>query len=202
MLLQIFWVLNVLVIGAVATLAVQHYLAHKHQSESPEKPKANVPALPPELKEQLIKESQEKFQAALNHLVEGLQKDLETTAADLNKQLTSGGIETIGEELKRYREELSALHQQANSAVGDYQKEITEYQAELRQTLATEAENERSFIRQQLDAKLSDAVVAFLLETLQHNVDLGAQGPYLTAMLEEHKADLLQEITGESKAAK
>jgi len=41
-------------------------------------------------------------------------------------------------------------------------------------------------------------VASFLTETLQHNVDLGAQSAYLTAMLEEHKADFAKEVADES----
>ena len=48
----------------------------------------------------------------------------------------------------------------------------------------------------QLDTKIADGIASFLVETLQHNVDLGAQTAYLTAQLEEHKADLIREIAG------
>jgi hypothetical protein len=46
-----------------------------------------------------------------------------------------------------------------------------------------------------MDTKLADAVGSFLVETLQHNIDLGAQTAYLTAQLEEHKAELVKGVS-------
>jgi hypothetical protein len=48
-----------------------------------------------------------------------------------------------------------------------------------------------------MDTKLADAVTSFLMETLQHNVDLGAQSAYLTAMLDEHKDELVKGVKHE-----
>jgi hypothetical protein len=45
---------------------------------------------------------------------------------------------------------------------------------------------------------LADAVASFLIETMQHNVDLGAQSTYLTTMLEEHKTELTKGIIDEA----
>ena len=53
---------------------------------------------------------------------------------------------------------------------------------------------------QQIDTRLAEAVTSFLIETLQHNVDLGAQSAYLTAQLEEHKADFIKEVADETPA--
>ena len=58
---------------------------------------------------------------------------------------------------------------------------------------------EKQRLLQQIDTKLADAVASFLMETLQHNVDLGAQSAYLTAMLEEHKTDFAKELSDESR---
>jgi hypothetical protein len=41
-------------------------------------------------------------------------------------------------------------------------------------------------------------VVSFLIETLQHDIDLGAQSAYLTKVLEEHKDDFKQGVSSES----
>jgi hypothetical protein len=55
-------------------------------------------------------------------------------------------------------------------------------------------EKKRAFLAAQLEEKLSDAVSSFLLEALQHSVDLGAQAQYLTTVLEEHKAELIEGV--------
>ena len=49
----------------------------------------------------------------------------------------------------------------------------------------------------QIDTKLADAVTSFLVETLGHNVDLGAQSDYLISVLDEHKAEFTKRVTDE-----
>jgi hypothetical protein len=41
---------------------------------------------------------------------------------------------------------------------------------------------------------LGDAVASFLIDTLQHEVDLGAQTNYLIKTLDEHKDELKKEV--------
>jgi len=71
-------------------------------------------------------------------------------------------------------------------------------QAELEAKLKEEIAAEKKQLVQQLDTKLSDAVASFLLETMQHEVDLGSQSAYLTKMLDEHKAELIKELMDEA----
>jgi F0F1-type ATP synthase membrane subunit b/b' len=130
-----------------------------------------------------------------------LQHDLDSTAAQLNKHLEKLGAKIIEDETERYHTTLELLRKQAettiNSAQSDVsqhqteiQQHLTEYQAKLEAELSEKMNAEHDRLTQQIDTKLADAVTSFLLETLQHNVDLGAQGSYLTAMLEEHKDEL------------
>ena len=62
---------------------------------------------------------------------------------------------------------------------------------------AAELEAQKAQLIAQIDTKLADSVVAFLVETLQHDVDLGAQTQYLTKMLDEHKADFSGKVKDE-----
>jgi F0F1-type ATP synthase membrane subunit b/b' len=117
--------------------------------------------------------------------------------------------ETIHSETQRYHASLNTLRNQAETTIGGAQTEIAKHQTELETKLAElKAELEPKLVKeiaaeklhliQQIDTKLADAVASFLVETLQHNVDLGAQSAYLTAMLDEHKAELVKEITDEA----
>jgi hypothetical protein len=63
--------------------------------------------------------------------------------------------------------------------------------------MVEEVAAERQALIQQMETKLADGVASFLTETLQHNVDLGAQTAYLTAMLEEHKDELTKGLKDE-----
>ena len=77
------------------------------------------------------------------------------------------------------------------------QAKLTKQQDDLETKLNQEIASEKQVLIQQMESKLSDAIATFLNETLRHNVDLGAQGDYLTAMLEEHKAELVKDISNE-----
>ena len=111
--------------------------------------------------------------------------------------------------MQRYRALIDELRKQSETTAVGGQSKLAEHQAELsarldeRQIeleakLSDEMIAEKQRLTQQVDTKLADAVASFLIETLQHNVDLGAQSAYLTAMLEEHKAELTKGIVDEA----
>ncbi|HET8883889.1 MAG TPA: hypothetical protein VFM68_00255 [Candidatus Saccharimonadales bacterium] len=212
-LLQLFLLANVFLIGVLTALAVRHAYAHfrpptQHESDKPH-PTPQRMNLPPAVKERLLRSSQANFEAILNRSASELQHDLKATSIQLNRQLEKLGAEIVSDEMKRYRESLDKLRQQAEATLGGAQTEIANHQAELKVKLAerqTELEAkltedmtaEQQRLVAQIDTKLADAVASFLTETLQHNVDLGAQSAYLTAMLEEHKAELTKGVTDET----
>lgn len=75
---------------------------------------------------------------------------------------------------------------------------LDERKMQLIDKLDVEFIAERDRLHTQIDTKLGDAVATFLTETLQHNVDLGAQTEYLGNMLEQHKSELKAAANGES----
>jgi hypothetical protein len=225
--LQIFLGLNFCAIGALVTLAVQHGIAHYHTKANPNTNKADkagkadhstfdtagdqeaASPLPQSMRDKLLKESQSNFQTVLDQSADGLHHDLQATNQQLNRLLQRLGTEIVGNEMERYRLDLEAIRKEAEKAVESAQMNIEEHQSDLKTKLAEEirvekeamvqkllAEKQR--IVQQLDTKIADAVASFLVETLQHNVDLGAQTAYLTAQLEEHKAELIREVAGDA----
>lgn len=202
--LQVFLYINVFVIGALTSTAIRHAIEHyKDHHKPPESGKPSAPKSPEvrlsaASREHLLQESQDKFQAALDTSAAQLQHDLEGTAEKMNKLVEQLGTVVVGNELEHYRAELIKLRKQAEVSLGKVSEEVSAHQAELKAQLAKEIETEKQMLTQQIDTKLADAVASFLLETLQHNVDLGAQKSYLTAMLDEHKADFKQEVTDES----
>lgn len=211
--LQIFLIFNVFMIGVFAAVALRHAYAHfrphTHEEEKPKPHAAPRVQLPPAVRERLLRSAQANFEAILNRSAAELQHDLKATSIQLNRQLEKLGSDIIANEMKQYRTALDHLRAQAEASMTGAQAEIIAYQADLKakldQSQATQegklaeqlaAEQER--LIQQIDTKLADAVASFLTETLQHNVDLGAQSPYLTAMLEEHKAELTKGVKNEA----
>jgi DNA repair exonuclease SbcCD ATPase subunit len=116
------------------------------------------------------------------------QADLEADLARRESELLTA-LKTRETELAQHQADLESeltSRQQAHAA-----KQI-ELEARLEQEMATR----RDAYVKQLDAKLSDSVIAFLSEALGQQVDLGAQTTYLTSVLEQHKDELKQGIEG------
>ena len=211
--LQIFLLINILLIGALATVAIQHALAHfrphSHDLEKPHAAAQQPPQLPPAVKARLLAAAEHRFQTALEHSADQLERNLQTTTSQLNKQLEKLGSEIINDEMKRYRTSLDELRARTEISIGSAQTEIAQHQDDLKQKLAEhqaqleaklteDVAAEKQRLIQQMDTKLADAVASFLLETLPHNVDLGAQSAYLTAMLDEHKAEITKGVVDEA----
>lgn len=209
--LQIFLLLNVFVMGALVTIAFRHAYAHYRPEKHAEKPR--LPAqgvhLPPALRAQLLEASQAKFQTILDRSGAELQHDLQTTAAQLNKHLEKLGTDIVSDEMERYRKNLDTLRSQAETTILgaqadiethqlDLKAKLAEHQATLETKLVEDMAAQQQQLIAQIDTKLADAVASFLVETLGHNVDLGAQTSYLTALLDQHKEDFKREIADEA----
>lgn len=206
--LQILLIINVFIMGSLVTIAVRHAYAHfRPEAHEPEKPHQSVQPvrLPADVKERLLKVAQANFQTILDRSAAELQRDLKTTTSQLNKHLEKLGTDIISDEMNRYHNDLEQLRKQAENTIVSAQSDITEHQTELKAKLAerqTELEAqlvenmkaEQQQITKDIDTKLADAMASFLLETLQHNIDLGAQGTYLIATLEDHKTEFNKAI--------
>lgn len=199
--LQIFLFANIFIIGALTALALQyayaHFRPHQHKDEKPRAATQSV-HLPPAMREHLLEQSKINFQAVLNRSANELGHDLQATTAQLNKELEKLGDQIIKDETQRYHANLDQLRTAAEKTISGAQEEIAGHQTDLKAKLAEEMAAEKQRLIQQIDTKLADAVMSFLMETLQHNVDLGAQSAYLTSMLEEHKAELTKGISDEA----
>ena len=193
--LQIFLFADVFIIGLLVPYIFRHANAHLNRDKA-ESTETNQPQLSPAAKERLLKASEDQFQKALNHSVDVLQHDLEASAGQINSLVTRFAGVIVGDEMERYRSELAKLSQQAATDMSSVKHAISSHQAEIEAAYKKELELEKERLLKQIDTKLGDAVGSFLIETLQHNVDLGNQAEYLVGMLEEHKADFTKEVAG------
>jgi F0F1-type ATP synthase membrane subunit b/b' len=193
--LETFLFIQVFILGALATVAVRYARTHFGLAKlEHEKPHPSNEAIPAALKQRLLKESEDKFESALNHAVSRLHHDLDASATQINQLVNNLATEIVAGEMERYRQELGRLHDQANTAMSSIGTEVAKHETELKTKMAQEIEVEKQRMIKQIDTKLADAVGSFLSETLSHNVDLGNQSAYLVAMLEEHKADFIKEV--------
>ena len=210
--LQIFLLIDVFIMGLIAAAAIRHAYAHfKPQTHKDPKTLNQNQAvhIPPEIKENLIHKSEAHFQNALNHSINELDHDLKNTIYKLNNQLEKFGNEIIIGGLSHYRTKLDQFCKQLEISMEKNQAEIAKHQSEINEKLAEQQsvlekelaeniKNQQQIMIQNINTKLSDAVATFLIETMQHNIDLGAQTNYLTKMLEEHKSEFIKEINNEN----
>jgi hypothetical protein len=199
--LQAFLYFNVFLIGVLVVLAVQHAYAHfkPHEHDAEHRhPQAEGGHLPPTVRQQLLEDAQKDFERVLKRSATELQTDLASSSEHITKQVDTFSNEVIKQELTNYRAKIAELEKQTETVVNGMHQEITSHQEDLKAKLTESVEAEKQRLVQQIDTKLGDAVASFLSETLQHNVDLGAQAPYLVSVLEEHKAELAKEVAGEA----
>lgn len=216
-LLELFLVTNAFLIGIVLTLAVQSGRAHQNAKKTVAKPAPNTP-IPSAVRERLIKQAESNFQGIVNRSALQLQNDLGSTGTQLNKLLEKFGSEVLDDEMRMFRQNVAEIRANTQGALAGAQNQIAEQEKTILEALAKrqadmdarlsqrqvelEAELDKNFEAQQaavtnkLNEKMNDAVLAFLLETLGHEVDLGAQADYLVATLEANKAALLESAVG------
>lgn len=200
--LVIFLLVDVFLIGVFAPLAVRHARAHfwhKKQgaTNTPHMPMQNG-HLPPSVREHLLEEAQRNFQHVLNTSAKELQQDLAGTADEIHKLVQKMGTEAVASELQNYRARLAELQQKTEADMAGMRETITAHQAELKAKLEADMAAEKERLLGQIDTKLADAVTSFLLDTLQHEVDLGAQQAYLVKMLDEHKDEFARGVKDEA----
>ena len=197
--LQIFLLVNVFLIGVGVAVGARHALAHfrPHPEEKKVRDAERTVRLSAQTRAQLIKEAEDTYRGVLTKTTNALVGDLEQTAAKLNKDLGELGSKIVTDKLTRFNATLEEIHattaQTSKLAVED----ISAYQAQAKEKMQAELEAQKAQLIAQIDTKLADSVVAFLVETLQHDVDLGAQTQYLTKMLDEHKADFSGKVKDE-----
>lgn len=208
-----------------------HFWPHEQPQDDArtQKPRATattapVGHLPPAAKERLLHESEARFQTVLEHTAADLEKDLQTTSTQLNRSLEKLGHDIVTAEMTRFRDTLEQLRQQSEQTLAGAQSDIdsgrdaleaelekqrAELTARLQQDIAAERERladellaEQQQLARQIDSQLGDAVASFLLDTLQHDVDLGAQNAYLIKMLDAHKDEFKQALHIDAAHAK
>lgn len=202
--LLLFLFAQVFIMGAMAAIGVRYILSHSRSAKEEPAPEYQpLPRIdiPKEVKERLLLASQAQFQTALKQSSLKLQQDLGVSSGHINNLVMRLASEIVAGEMEKYRLQLSQLHEQAQAGLSGISKEVGKHQDELKVKMAAEVEAEKQRLIKQIDSKLGEAVGSFLLEALQHNIDLGNQSAYLMELLEEHKADFVKEVVGETKTA-
>ena len=219
--LQIFLIANAFLLGVVVTLAVEYGLAHRRGKKPAARTSNQNTPVPAAVRERIAKQAEENFQGIVNRSSLQLQHDLGVTGSQLGKLLEKFGSEVLDDEMRLFRENVADIRSATQGTLASAQDQISEQQNAILKSLAQrqadidaklavrqtelEAQLEQSFaaekdaVVQRMNETMNDAVMAFLLETLGHEVDLGAQADYLVATLEANKAELIASASGASQ---
>lgn len=161
--------------------------------------------------ERQLADHQSENEARLNDRQAELNKELaerksayDAKQAEIESQLADHQA-VVEEKLRTHQEKLMTALTQRESQLAEIQAALendlvnrqsqhAKAQQQLEAQLAESIEQKKQFLAKQIDTKLADAITSLLVESLGKNIDLGAQAPYLTALLEEHKDELKQGV--------
>ena len=196
--LEIFLYFDVFIIGAVASTALRHAYAHfrPHEVAKPSHPNARPESQPlsKEVRDKLTQEAETKYQKLLENSVDHLSKELGITSDKINQVVDRLAADMLSREQSAYQQLLKDYQQQTEGKLDEAKTQTSNYQSELKTKMEEAAAAEQKRLIELIDNKLSDALMAFLLEAMGHEVDLGAQSDYLLKTLEQHKDELKQAI--------
>lgn len=142
-----------------------------------------------QLGQEIVNTEIKRYETDINRLRKQAEETLTAAQADIEKHQT---------EIKaKYAEQQTELETKYAKRQAELESEITTKQADLEKKLTETIKAKEDILIKNIDTRLGDAVISFLNETLQHNVDLGAQSDYLIAMLEEHKDEFKKGLSDE-----
>ncbi len=194
--LQIFLYFDVFIIGVVASIAVRHANAHfrtnKQQVPKLQKPLKND--LPLAMREKLIEQSSDKFQHIIDHSALELEHQLAVTGDKINTTIKKLAAQIITKELEGFQDLFKNYQAQAAKELEDAKTQTDKYRAQLKSQAEQEINAQKQRILSVIDNKLGDSVMSFLLEAMQHEIDIGSQSDYLIKQLEAHKEEFKQAI--------
>lgn len=197
--LQIFLYVDVFIIGAVFAVALRHGYAHYHPAPKPKptKPLAQTNHIPQEVREKMLIESQQKFQHVLDHSADQLDHELSVTAQRINTTVSKLASDILTKELTSFQAMFKSYQEKAIKELEDSKSQTETYKAELKEEIKKEVETEKARLIDEINNRLSDAIMSFLTEAMQYDIDLGSQSDYLLSQLELHKEEFIKAVKDE-----
>lgn len=205
--LQIFLIVNVFAMGALAVIGYQHALAHF----KPEKKKETTPQHPisEELRAKLLADAAKSFEQVLEKSAGQLQKDLAGTTKELNTVLEKVGSELVDSEMQLYKNNLAEVLEHSKKQSSEAQTNLTKHQAELEKKLA---ERQSSFearlveLQTSIEGTLTNRQVEIdqLLEKrrkeleAQLETEMTAQKQHIATQLDTKLADIISSFLTEA----
>jgi len=193
---QIFIYADVFIIGIIAEIVYRHAYAHYHPAikVKPQHQISETIRLTQSTREKLLLEAEQKFQIILQHSADQLTKDLGVTAERINVTVKKLSADIITKELEGFQQLFRDYQVKTSQELESTKTQTAKYQEELKAKLDEQATAEKQRLVATIDNKLSDVIMSFLADSMQHEVDLGGQMDYLMSTLEDHKAEFKKAI--------
>lgn len=173
--LQLFLILNVFVIGVLATLGVQHARAHFRPRPAHE----SHDVLPAEIKTKLLRAAEADFGNAIQTATDELRNSLAATTTQMNTMVEKMVTYIVNDEMEQYRKSLDELYRQNEATL----------KASLTDTTGQHVELKTKLLRRQaeLDAALVEYQTTLEQHLLKHQTESEAH-------IQERQTALLAEI--------
>jgi len=119
---------------------------------------------------------------------------LDATMTELNTKAKDMITQTLSKEFEAYHNSLAKVRTQTLKEFTDIKKASDEQKKNLQDEFEAKVTAQEALRLDQFNQRLDDIVSSYIVESLEHNVDLGAQMKYIIASLESRKEDIKKDV--------
>ena len=151
--------------------------------------------------EEFLGQLRNQAQLQLTNTVRAMDEELKQALGQSYQQLMQNieqeAARIINGELEEYRKTISDAKLAASNVSSETERQLSEIRSQVQGQAESAVREEKKRLSAELEAKLSDIVVYYLVEALGEGVDLGSQRQYILQQLEAHKEDIKKDINDE-----
>ncbi len=151
--------------------------------------------------EEFLNQLRNQAQLQLTNTIRAMDKELQQALSQSYQQLMQNieqeAARIINGELEQYRKTISDAKDAASNVSSETERQLSEIRTQVQEQAESAVREEKKRLAGEIESKLSDIVVYYLVEALGEGVDLGSQRQYILQQLEERKEDIKRDISDE-----
>lgn len=194
--LQILLAINVLIL-ALCLFWIFNLYAKLHQAKVPKKYEIDADIAKVFSKEERD-DIKERIEAQLEGVVKKSTKELHMSLANTANEISMKTNDIVAglveKEAVAYKNDLESIRSKMLNEAQQLQSSITAQEKKLKDDLQAAIERDRQAQLDIFEQRLSDIVSSYVVESLDKNVDLGAQMKYIIDSLEANKNEIKKDI--------
>lgn len=148
-----------------------------------------------EFREELRNRGRLHFEKIIGENAMFLQQDLRLTTSQLNEYLKSEITRKLQEEFVKYEESITDAKELAVQSITKTQEAIEQQRQMMGQQLTQEIANEKTRILKRFEDNMADIVNHYVLTAVGNQIDLNDQLEYILNEMEQHKKDIIEDLT-------